>query len=94
MHAHVQRHATTTGGMACAADGRLILLSSDLRDVFIASTAELPGLLISALIMDKFGRKWSGTLITLPETLVPAQPMHAHGPWLLSAGLLWHMASR
>jgi len=36
----------------------LILSQRDLRDIFIASTAELPGLLVAALVMDAFGRKW------------------------------------
>lgn len=65
----MQLHATTTGGMSCAADGRLILLSSDLRDIFVAATAELPGLLTSALIMDKFGRKWCGTFTLSPPSI-------------------------
>ncbi|CAL8465087.1 g4622 [Coccomyxa elongata] len=49
---------TQTGGSGCGASGRLILESDALRDIFVASTAELPGLLLAALVMDKFGRKW------------------------------------
>ena len=37
-------------------DGVLKLSSSDLEQVFIASTAELPGLLIAALLIDVLGR--------------------------------------
>ena len=53
----MQLHAQG-GGSVCSADGRLVLAQRDLRDIFIASTAELPGLLIAALVMDAFGRKW------------------------------------
>ena len=49
---------TQTGGSACGATGRLVLSPADLRDIFVASTAELPGLLLAALVMDKLGRKW------------------------------------
>ncbi len=38
--------------------GRLRLESSSLAQIFIASTAELPGLLLAALVMDWAGRKW------------------------------------
>ncbi len=54
---HVQLHATG-GASTCGPDGQLLLSSEDLRDIFVAATAELPGLLLSALIMDVFGRKW------------------------------------
>ena len=53
----VQLHAQGSGNV-CSADGRLVLAQRDLADIFIASTAELPGLLIAALVMDVFGRKW------------------------------------
>ena len=53
----VQLHAKG-GGNSCGAGGKLILAQRDLRDIFIASTAELPGLLVAALIMDPLGRKW------------------------------------
>ena len=54
---HVQLHATG-GASTCGPEGQLLLSSEDLRDIFVAATAELPGLLLSALIMDVFGRKW------------------------------------
>jgi hypothetical protein len=45
------------GPSACQS-GRLRLDSSSLAQIFIASTAELPGLLLAALVMDWAGRKW------------------------------------
>ena len=45
-------------GNSCGAGGKLVLAQRDLRDIFIASTAELPGLLVAALVMDPLGRKW------------------------------------
>ncbi len=45
-------------GSGCSAGGRLVLSSADLRDIFVASTAELPGLLLAAAVMDGLGRKW------------------------------------
>ncbi|CAL5229494.1 g12830 [Coccomyxa viridis] len=53
------------GGNSCGAGGKLILAQRDLRDIFIASTAELPGLLVAALVMDPLGRKWSLALSLL-----------------------------
>lgn len=38
-------------------NGRLKLESSALAQIFIASTAELPGLLLAAMVMDLVGRK-------------------------------------
>ncbi|CAK0787220.1 hypothetical protein CVIRNUC_010436 [Coccomyxa viridis] len=43
---------------SCSPDGKLVLADRDLKDIFVASTAELPGLIIAALVMDVFGRKW------------------------------------
>ena len=60
---------TQTGGSACGASGHLVLTSDALRNIFVASTAELPGLLLAALVMDKFGRKWCAT--TLPPRKSP-----------------------
>ncbi|KAK9821616.1 hypothetical protein WJX81_008270 [Elliptochloris bilobata] len=40
-------------------NGRLRLEPSALAQIFIASTAELPGLLLAAMVMDLIGRKWS-----------------------------------
>ncbi len=59
----VQLHAQRSGGV-CSADGRLVLAQRDLADIFIASTAELPGLLIAALVMDVFGRKWCASVLS------------------------------
>lgn len=53
----VQLHAQG-GQNACSPEGKLFLAQRDLKDIFIASTAELPGLLVAALVMDVFGRKW------------------------------------
>ena len=60
----MQLHAQGSGN-SCSADGKLILAQRDLRDIFVASTAELPGLLAAALIMDVFGRKWYGPPLRL-----------------------------
>jgi hypothetical protein len=61
--------------MVCGPDGRLLLQSSDLRSIFIAATAELPGMLLSALVMDRCGRKWCWPLASTPS---PAKPLHTH----------------
>ena len=53
----VQLHAQGSEN-SCSTDGNLVLAERDLKDIFIASTAELPGLIIAALVMDVFGRKW------------------------------------
>jgi hypothetical protein len=55
--AATQVHTQSSAG-ACGTDGRLLLTSADLRDIFIAAAAELPGLLAAAAVMDAFGRKW------------------------------------
>ena len=39
-------------------NGHLQLESRALAQIFIASTAELPGLLLAAMFMDIIGRKW------------------------------------
>ncbi len=52
---HAQLNASSAS--ACQ-EGRLRLDSGSLAQIFIASTAELPGLLLAALVMDYAGRKW------------------------------------
>ena len=53
----MQLHAQASEN-SCSPDGKLVLAERDLKDIFVASTAELPGLIIAALVMDAFGRKW------------------------------------
>ncbi len=54
----VQLHTQASGASACSTAGRLVVSPADLRDIFIAATAELPGLLLAAVVMDVLGRKW------------------------------------
>ena len=74
----MQLHAQGSGN-SCSTDGKLILAQRDLRDIFIASTAELPGLLAAALIMDAFGRKWyappsaAGCKLGIRDATVPSR---------------------
>ena len=76
----VQLHATG-GASTCGLDGQLLLSSEDLRDIFVAATAELPGLLLSAAIMDVFGRKWCAHPRPGRVTAVHETPIVAHlGP--------------
>ena len=49
---HTQQHTKT-----CGPDHVLRLSSQDMADVFITSMAELPGLLIAAVLIDVLGRK-------------------------------------
>lgn len=49
---HTQQHAAT-----CGADRKLQLSSQDMADVFVTSMAELPGLLLAALLIDVLGRR-------------------------------------
>ena len=51
-----------SGESACQ-NRRLRLESSALAQIFIASTAELPGLLLAAMVMDIIGRKWCAAQI-------------------------------
>ena len=46
-------------------NGRLRLESRALAQIFIASTAELPGLLLAAMVMDLIGRKWCATIYNM-----------------------------
>ena len=48
---------TQSGGSVCGADHKLKLSSSDMKDVFVTSFAELPGLIAAALLIDAIGRK-------------------------------------
>ena len=54
---------TQTSGAECVA-GVLKFASSDMLEVFITSTAELPGLIVAALLVDTLGRK--GRVLFLP----------------------------
>ena len=48
-------HGDTT---SCGPGGRLIISPADMRDIFVTSCAELPGLLIAAVLADSMlGRK-------------------------------------
>ena len=64
----VQLHAQASEN-SCSPDGKLVLAERDLKDIFVASTAELPGLIIAALVMDVFGRKWSASPLCTSATL-------------------------
>lgn len=50
----------TESGTVCGTDGVLKLSSKDLSEVFITTVAELPGLIIAALLIDTLGRKRFG----------------------------------
>lgn len=52
----VQLHASSTSS-TCGEDKRLRLSSVEMAQVFITSTAELPGLVVAALLADVLGRK-------------------------------------
>ena len=47
----------TTGESHCGGDHKLRLSSDEMADVFITTLAELPGLIIAALLIDTIGRK-------------------------------------
>ena len=49
---HTQKHKAT-----CGPDHVLRLSSQDMSEVFITSMAELPGLLVAALLIDVLGRR-------------------------------------
>lgn len=76
----LQLHVQSGSGSSCGATGSLELSSGDLRDIFIASTAELPGLLAAALIMDSLGRKWCASL---PGTALSTE-LFCAAPWCYS----------
>ena len=51
----VQIH--TTDQSTCPSNHKLVLSSSQMADVFITTLAELPGLILAALLIDVLGRK-------------------------------------
>ena len=62
----MQIHSQTSS--ACGPTGRLELSSRDLSEVFITTVAELPGLIVAALLIDTLGRK---RLVPLLFVLAP-----------------------
>ncbi|EIE20417.1 MFS general substrate transporter [Coccomyxa subellipsoidea C-169] len=69
------------GGSGCSTGGRLVLSSADLRDIFVASTAELPGLLLAAAVMDGLGRKWPLAASQLVIAAATGSLLLAPGRW-------------
>ena len=47
----------THDASSCGPEGRLIISPADMKDIFVTSCAELPGLLVAALLADLLGRK-------------------------------------
>ena len=52
---YVQLH--THDSSSCGPEGRLIISPADMKDIFVTSCAELPGLLAAAVLADLLGRK-------------------------------------
>ena len=60
----MQLHTHDTS--SCGPEGRLIISPADMKDIFVTSCAELPGLLVAAVLADLLGRKGCDyTLTTL-----------------------------
>ena len=54
---HLLQIQATKAESVCGSDHRLRLSNDDMRDVFVTSFAELPGLILAALLIDVIGRK-------------------------------------
>ncbi|KAL5769091.1 hypothetical protein ACOSQ2_015874 [Xanthoceras sorbifolium] len=74
--------------------GSTLLLLGDSQDaslyinIFVSSLAELPGLLFSAIIVDKVGRKVSMAIMSI-LTFIFLLPLATHEPITLTTGLLF-----
>ena len=55
----MQLHASQSSEGSCTAEGKLHIGQEDLLSIFIASTAEMPGMLFASLLVDFVGRKRS-----------------------------------
>ena len=53
-------HAGQSSEGSCNAEGKLQIGQDDLLSIFVTSTAEMPGMLFSSLLVDYIGRKRSG----------------------------------
>jgi len=53
----IQLQASASPEAGCNAEGKLQIRQEDLLSIFITSTAEMPGMLFSSLLVDFIGRK-------------------------------------
>lgn len=55
--AMLQLHTSESSQAGCNAEGKLQIGQQDLLSIFITSTAEMPGMVFSSLLVDFLGRK-------------------------------------
>lgn len=53
----LQLHTSKSSEAGCNAEGKLQIGQQDLLSIFITSTAEMPGMVFSSLLVDFLGRK-------------------------------------
>ena len=67
----LQLHTSESSEAGCNAEGKLQIGQQDLLSIFITSTAEMPGMVFSSLLVDFLGRK--------------RYALSAHTPWVQSS---------
>ncbi len=62
----LQLHTSESSEAGCNAEGKLQIGQQDLLSIFITSTAEMPGMVFSSLLVDFLGRKRYALSVHIP----------------------------